>query len=98
MIFEFLSHCGKSPSLISGANLHVFRAMVSENAYYGKSDLLVVKLMRVMESCEILSYISVFLNISKDHKPIPEILKMFSELVSRSQISVIMPMIQDWES
>ncbi|HON10986.1 MAG TPA: Mur ligase family protein [Chitinispirillaceae bacterium] len=91
MIFEFLSHCGKSPSLISGASLlRLQNDGLIGNAYYGKSDLLVVEADESDGSLVKYSpYISVFLNISKDHKPVPEILKMFSELVSRSQISVI---------
>jgi UDP-N-acetylmuramate--alanine ligase len=86
MIFEFLSSCGKSPSLISGAAL---RRLENEgligNAWSGESDLLVIE---ADESDGTLSKYhpatGVVLNISKDHKSIDEILSLFKTFASQS--------------
>ena len=86
MIFEFLTACGKSPSLISGAGLRrLEKEGMIGNAYSGGSDLLVVE---ADESDGTLVKYSpeaaVILNVSKDHKTIDEIKKLFETLVSRS--------------
>ncbi len=86
MIFEFLAACGKSPSLISGAPLlRLERQGLIGNAFSGGSDLLVVEadesdgtlVKYAPEYC-------VVLNISKDHKSIDEIKKLFEALVAKS--------------
>jgi UDP-N-acetylmuramate--alanine ligase len=87
MIFEFLHHCGKCPSLISGAALlRLEKENLIGNAFYGQSDLLIVE---ADESDGTLvkyqPYVSLFLNISKDHKPIPEITSLFTTLASQSE-------------
>jgi UDP-N-acetylmuramate--alanine ligase len=87
MIFEFLQQCGKGPSLISGASLlRLEKEGCIGNAFAGKSDLLVIE---ADESDGTLvkyqPYISIFLNLSKDHKPIPEIKMLFSKLAAQSQ-------------
>ena len=70
MIFEFLTACGKSPSLISGAPLlRLERQGLIGNAYSGGSDLLVVEADE--SDGTLVKYspeIAVILNISKDHK------------------------------
>jgi UDP-N-acetylmuramate--alanine ligase len=86
MIFEFLTACGKSPSLISGAPLRRLEKQgLIGNAFSGGSDLLVVE---ADESDGTLVKYSpeaaVVLNISKDHKSIDEIKKLFETLVSQS--------------
>lgn len=86
MIFEFLTACGRSPSLISGAGLRRLEKQgLIGNAWSGGSDLLVV------ESDEsdgtLVKYrpeTAVFLNVSKDHKSIDEISGFFRTLASRS--------------
>ena len=90
MVFEFLTACGKSPSLISGANL---RRLESDgligNAFHGTSDLLVIE---ADESDGTLvkykPYISIILNVSKDHKPIPEIVDLFKTLSRQSCMTI----------
>lgn len=87
MVFEFLQQCGKEPSLISGASLlRLEKDGCIGNAFAGTSDLLVVE---ADESDGTLvkyqPYISVFLNLSKDHKPVPEIKELFSKLTTQSQ-------------
>lgn len=90
MVFEFLTACGKSPSLISGANL---RRLESDgligNAFYGASDLLVIE---ADESDGTLvkykPHISIVLNVSKDHKSIPEIVELFKTLSRQSTITI----------
>ena len=86
MIFEFLTACRKSPSLISGAPLRRLEKQgLIGNAFSGASDLLVVE---ADESDGTLVKYSpeaaVVLNISKDHKSIDEIKKLFETLVSQS--------------
>jgi len=91
MIFELLTGCGMSPSLISGAALRSLeRRGMYGNACCGPSDLLVVE---ADESDGTLvkyePYASVVLNLSKDHKPEDEVLEMFRRLVSQSTWSAV---------
>lgn len=87
MIFEFLTHCGKSPSLISGAGL---RRLENDgyigNAFAGQSDILIFEADE--SDGTIVKYfpsISIFLNVSKDHKTVPEVLTMFQQLALQSK-------------
>ncbi len=90
MIFEFLTFCGKSPSLISGASLlRLERESLVGNAFFGASDLLVVEADESDGS--LVKYrpeIAVFLNISKDHKPVEEVKTLFVRLAGQSRISL----------
>lgn len=86
MIFEFLTACGKSPSLVSGAPLRRLEKQgLIGNAFSGGSDLLVVE---ADESDGTLTKYTpeaaVFLNISKDHKTIDEVKELFERLVLQS--------------
>jgi UDP-N-acetylmuramate--alanine ligase len=86
MIFEFLTACGRSPSLVSGAPVRrLERQGLIGNAYSGASDLLVVEadesdgtLVKYSPEC------AVVLNVSKDHKETDEIRELFETLISRS--------------
>ncbi len=86
MIFEFLTACEKSPSLISGAGLRRLEKQgLIGNAWSGGSDLLVVEADE--SDGTLVKYrpeAAVFLNISKDHKSIDEITKLFETLISNS--------------
>ncbi|HAR96861.1 MAG TPA: hypothetical protein DCR97_13010, partial [Deltaproteobacteria bacterium] len=86
MIFEFLTACGKSPSLVSGAPLRrLERQGLIGNAWSGASDLLVIEADESDGS--LVKYspeASVVLNISKDHKTIDEIKTLFEKLISQS--------------
>ena len=86
MIFEFLTACGKSPSLISGAGLRRLEKQgLIGNAWSGGSDLLVVEADE--SDGTLVKYrpeAAVFLNISKDHKSINEITMLFETLASQS--------------
>ncbi|MDR2693846.1 MAG: Mur ligase domain-containing protein [Chitinispirillales bacterium] len=91
MIFELLTACGMSPSLISGAALRSLeRRGLFGNAYCGSSDLLVVE---ADESDGTLvkyePYAGVVLNLSKDHKPEDEVLEMFRRLIAQSTWSAV---------
>ncbi len=86
MIFEFLTACEKSPSLLSGAGL---RRLEKEgfigNAYSGGSDLLVVEADE--SDGTLVKYrpaAAVLLNVSKDHKGTDEIKKLFETLASQT--------------
>ena len=86
MIFEFLTACGKSPSLISGAGLRRLEKQgLIGNAWSGASDLLVVEADE--SDGTLVKYCpdaAVFLNVSKDHKSPDEIRQLFETLASQS--------------
>jgi UDP-N-acetylmuramate--alanine ligase len=86
MIFEFLTACGKSPSLISGAPLRRLENQgLIGNAFSGGSDLLVVEADE--SDGTLVKYapeVAVVLNVSKDHKGIDEIKRLFETLISQS--------------
>jgi UDP-N-acetylmuramate--alanine ligase len=86
MIFEFLTACGKSPSLISGAGLRRLEKQgLIGNAWSGGSDLLVVEADE--SDGTIVKYrpeAAVILNISKDHKSTDELKQLFETLALQS--------------
>jgi UDP-N-acetylmuramate--alanine ligase len=86
MIFEFLSACGKSPSLISGAGLRRLEKQgLIGNAYNGGSELLVVEADE--SDGTLVKYrpeAAVLLNVSKDHKSTDELAKLFEALALQS--------------
>ncbi len=86
MIFEFLTACGESPSLISGACLRRLEKQgLIGNAWSGGSDLLVVEADE--SDGTLVKYrpeATVFLNISKDHKSPDDIKQLFETLASQS--------------
>ena len=86
MIFEFLTACGQSPSLVSGAPLiSLEREGMAGNAYSGGSDLLVVEADE--SDGTIIKYhpeFAVVLNVSRDHKTVEELKALFETLVRNS--------------
>ncbi len=86
MIFEFLTACGQSPSLLSGAALRrLEKEGLIGNAYSGGSDLLVVEADE--SDGTLIKYCpgaAVILNVSKDHKSTDEIAKLFETHASQS--------------
>jgi UDP-N-acetylmuramate--alanine ligase len=91
MVFETLTWCGKDPSLITGANLNYLEEKgLFGNAFCGQSDFLVIEADESDGS--LVKYkpdISIFLNISKDHKPVAEVQRLFSELAGNSKHIII---------
>ncbi len=90
MIWEFLDACGKSPSLISGAGLvRLEKRGLIGNAFKGDSDILVIEADESDGTCaKYKPYLTVFLNVSKDHKPVAETLALFSTLARQSSVAV----------
>lgn len=86
MIWEFLHGAGKDPSVISGANLiRLEEQGLIGNAYAGTSDILVIEADE--SDGTLVKYhpeVSLFLNVSKDHKPVAEIKMLFSTLAQQS--------------
>ena len=86
MIFEFLTACDKSPSLISGAGLRRLEKQgLIGNAYSGGSELLVVEADE--SDGTLVKYrpeAAVFLNVSKDHKSTDEVAQLFKRLASQA--------------
>ncbi len=82
MIFEFLTACEKSPSLLSGAALRRLEKQgLIGNAWSGGSDLLVVEADE--SDGTLVKYrpeAAVILNVSKDHKSIDEVKVLFETL------------------
>jgi UDP-N-acetylmuramate--alanine ligase len=91
MIWEFLDACGKGPSLISGAGLvRLEKQGLAGNAFKGTSDILVIEADESDGTCaKYKPYLSVFLNVSKDHKPVSETLSLFSTLARQSKITIV---------
>lgn len=91
MIFELLTACNRSPSLISGAPLIMLeKTGLIGNAYSGASDILIIEADESDGS--LVKYapeISVVLNISKDHKSVDEIKSFFKTLTSRSSWTAV---------
>jgi UDP-N-acetylmuramate--alanine ligase len=91
MIFEFLSACGKSPSLISGAPLvRLEKEGLIGNAFAGSSDLLVIEADE--SDGTLVKYrpdVGVILNISKDHKNIGEVESLFQTFAKQSGWTVV---------
>lgn len=86
IIFHLLSACGKKPSLIGGGNLHdlIDKGFIG-NAYNGDSDLLVIEADESDGSLvKYKPFISLFLNLSKDHKPESETFSLFEKLANQS--------------
>jgi UDP-N-acetylmuramate--alanine ligase len=87
MLFEILEEAGLDPSIITGGELVALKARgLIGNAWRGRSLRLVVEADEsdgtiVRHRPEI----GVLLNISKDHKDIPELERMFHEFQSRSK-------------
>ena len=103
MIFEFLSACGKSPSLVSGAPLRrLEKEGLIGNAFSGGSDLLVVEADE--SDGTLVKYApeaSVILNVSKDHKDIGEVAGLFQQLLSKSSWTVVNgddPILKDFKA
>jgi UDP-N-acetylmuramate--alanine ligase len=86
MIFEILRACGKSPSLITGANLiRLNEEGLLGNAFKGNSAILVIEADE--SDGTLVKYRpekAVFLNISKDHKSVIETLGLFERLAGQT--------------
>jgi UDP-N-acetylmuramate--alanine ligase len=91
MIFELLNGCRRKPSLISGAELVCLKKKgLLGNAFRGESDLLVIEADE--SDGTLIKYkpaISVFLNVSKDHKSIRETMGFFKSLAESSQSVIV---------
>ncbi len=86
LIFEILRACGKSPSVITGANLiRLNEEGLLGNAFKGDSGILVIEADE--SDGTLVKYRAekaVFLNISKDHNTVPVTLGLFERLASQT--------------
>lgn len=87
MVFHVLERAGLSPSLAAGANLLSLRRQgLLGNAWRGRSDLLVIE---ADESDGTLTryrpWLGVLLNVSKDHKDLPELHALFGRFKAQSR-------------
>lgn len=91
MIFDILSKCGKSPSLITGAGLiSLQRKGLIGNAFVGESDYLVIETDE--SDGTIIKYkpqIGLILNIDRDHKEISELIPLFETFKGHCKSQVI---------
>ena len=90
LIFHMLEQCNCKPSLLCGANLHslIQRGFIG-NAWFGSSDLLVIEADESDGSLvKYHPYITLLLNLSKDHKPIDSIQPLFKTIIENSCISI----------
>jgi UDP-N-acetylmuramate--alanine ligase len=86
IIFEILRACGKSPSLLTGANLiRLDQEGLLGNAFKGDSGILVIEADE--SDGTLVKYRpekAVFLNLSKDHHPVAVTLELFQRLSSQT--------------
>lgn len=85
MIFEILTAAGRDPSVITGGGLRALEARgLVGNAVLGAGDILVVE---ADESDGTLvrykPWLGVLLNVEKDHKEVPELVRLFTEFKGR---------------
>ncbi len=91
MIFHVLTEAGYAPSYIGGANLHSLKEQgFIGNGFKGESDLLVIE---ADESDGTVvryhPYISLLLNISKDHKDEETVFTMLKQAHKQSQKNIV---------
>jgi UDP-N-acetylmuramate--alanine ligase len=90
MIFEILLACGKSPSLLTGANLvRLNEEGLLGNAYKGESELLIIEADESDGS--LVKYrpdLAVFLNLSKDHNTLEVTLNYFQQLSAQTSFVI----------
>lgn len=91
MIFELLTACGRSPSLISGAPLiRLEQEGLIGNAFSGSSELLIIEADE--SDGTIVKYrpaAGIVLNISKDHKNVEEVESLFQTFAAQSCWAVV---------
>ncbi len=87
MLFEILETAGLSPSFINGANLNRLTNMGEPgNCAYGHGDYLIFEADESDGSIvKYRPYLSMLLNIQKDHQEIPQLLPLFQEFMNHSQ-------------
>jgi UDP-N-acetylmuramate--alanine ligase len=90
LVFEILRACGRSPSVIAGANLiRLNQEGFLGNAFRGDSDILVIEADE--SDGTLVKYhpeTSVFLNISKDHKSVAQALELFERLAGQTPLVI----------
>lgn len=90
LIFEILRACGKSPSVITGANLiRLNEEGLLGNAFKGDSGILVIEADE--SDGTLVKYRAekaVFLNISKDHQSVMQTLDLFERLASQTPLVI----------
>jgi len=91
MIWHILKKKGLEPSVINGAYINSIKDdKLIGNAYLGNGDILVIETDESDASItKYKPYIGVLLNISKDHKDVAELKKIFSEFLKNSNIIVV---------
>lgn len=87
MLFDILSQAGKEPSVISGAGLvNLIKKGKIGNAFVGAGEWLIIEADESDGS--IVQYhpeIGLLLNIEKDHKELPELMKVFDTFRGNSK-------------
>ena len=91
MIFHILECAGKSPSLITGAGLSSLQEKgLLGNAWNGEGDYLVIEADESDGSIvSYKPYISVLLNVERDHKEEDELMQLFSTFKANTSYSFI---------
>jgi len=91
MLFEIFEHAGLQPGLISGAGLtRLIKQNKLGNAAVGKGEWLIIEADESDGS--VVQYkpeIGVLLNVDKDHKDFPELIKLFAEFRANSNIFIV---------
>ncbi|SFP69103.1 UDP-N-acetylmuramate--L-alanine ligase [Parafilimonas terrae] len=91
MLFEILEHAGLQPGLISGAGLtRLIKQGKIGNAKAGNGEWLIIEADESDGS--IVQYrpsIGILLNVDKDHKDYPELIKLFAQFKNNSETFIV---------
>lgn len=91
MLFEILEFAGRQPDLISGAGLtRLIKQGKIGNAQVGKGEWMIIEADESDGS--ITQYhpgIGVLLNVDKDHKDFPELIKLFAQFKNNSKTFIV---------
>ena len=90
LVFEILQACGKSPSVITGANLNRLKEEgFLGNSFKGDSNILIIEADE--SDGTLVKYQpekAVFLNISKDHQSVDQALELFERLAGQTPLVI----------
>ncbi len=87
MIGHILTETGREPTMINGGiGINQYHNEPMSNLIFGKSDICVIEADESDGSIALYTpYIGIVTNVSLDHKPIDEIIPLFSEFLNRTQ-------------
>ncbi len=91
MIGHILAQTGHRPTMINGGiSINQYNNEPASNLIYGTGDLCVIEADESDGSIALYTpYVGIVTNVSLDHKPIDEIMPLFSDFLNRAQKGVV---------